>query len=34
MNTNYVALIQAYIICLFVFLVGVTAVAQHTQWFN
>jgi hypothetical protein len=34
MNANYVALIQANIICILVFLVGMTAVAQHPQWFN
>ncbi len=34
MSANYVALIQANIICLLVFLVAVTAVAQHPQWFN
>jgi len=34
MNANYVALIQANIICLLVFLVGMAAVAQHPQWFN
>ena len=34
MSANYVALIQTNIICLLIFLVGMTAVAQHPQWFN
>jgi hypothetical protein len=34
MNANYLVLIQANIICLLIFLVSMTAVAQHPQWFN
>jgi hypothetical protein len=35
MNTNdYVAIFQAYIICLLAFIVGAAAIVQHPEWFN
>jgi hypothetical protein len=34
MNTNPVLWLQAYIISILVFLIGVTAITEHPEWFN
>jgi len=34
MNTNPALLLQAYIIGVLVFLISITAVTEHPEWFN
>lgn len=34
MNTNSVLWLQAHIIGVLIFLVGVTAITEHPEWFN
>jgi len=34
MNTNSVLWLQAYIIGVLVFLVSITAITEHPEWFN
>jgi hypothetical protein len=34
MNTNPVVWLQAYMIGILVFFIGVTAITEHPEWFN
>jgi len=34
MNTNHVLWLQAYIIGVLVFLISITAITVHPEWFN